>query len=368
MRNVFIIFLSVLLFSACSHFTAPNKKQKLELINAWNLDVYKQKQFGSKRHETASPLIIGDDLFQGVSDGNLYVVNKRSGSVKRIIKDSGGIEATPLFSQGILYFGNNEGYVKAFSYRSGDYLWSYFVGFPVGSTPCIYDGRLFTLASNDVLYAFDASTGKVLWTVKRDFPVKRPVIKGNSSPVVYDNTVYVGFSDGSFMGVNMLTGAVVLEKNLNTKGKFKDVDATPYVDEKHIVVPSYDGNLYCLDRKTGNILWSLQDGSAKSVTVIGDVVYYSSNEGFLYVMDLNSGLIKWSTKLKDGAMPTSPAIFGDYLVVGSSERGLFIYRKDNGLFVEEFNTGTGIFADPIADDKYIYFFSNYGVLYALYKI
>lgn len=367
MQNILIIFLSILILGSCSHFT-PDQKQKMELINVWNLDVFKQQQFGSKRHEAASPLIIGNDLFQGGSDGNLYVVNKYNGSIKRIIKGSGGIDATPLFSQGVLYFGNNDGEIKAFSYRSGDYLWSYFVGFPVASTPAVYDGRLFVLASNDILYSFDALTGKILWTVKRDFPVKRPVIKGNSSPVIYDNTVYVGFSDGAFMGVNILNGSVVLEKNLNTKGKFKDVDATPYIDEKYIVVPSYDGNLYCMDRKTGNVIWSMQDGSAKSVTVINDVVYYSSNEGFLYVLDLNTGVVKWSTRLKNGSIPTSPAIFDDYLVVGSSERGLVIYNKENGRFIQEFNTGTGVFADPIVDDKYIYFYSNYGVLYALYKL
>ncbi len=355
------------MLAACSHLGTV-KKEKIELVNAWNTDVFQKRQFGSKRHESAAPLVIGNDIFQGCSDGNLYVINKYNGSVKRVIKDSGGIEATPLFSQGVLYFGTNEGEVKAFSYRSGDYLWSYFVGSPVASTPSFYDGRLFILGSNDVLYAFDAATGKILWTVKRDFPSRRPVIKGGSSPIVYDNVVYVGFSDGTFVGANMQDGSIVMEKNLNAKGKFKDVDATPYVDEKYIVVPSYDGNLYCMERKTGNVIWSMQDGSAKSVTIVGGVVYYSSNEGYIYVIDIADGNVKWSTKLKDGGIPTSPAILGDYLVVGSSERGILIFRKDNGRFMKEFYSGTGVFADPIVDDNYIYFFSNYGVLYALYKI
>jgi outer membrane protein assembly factor BamB len=367
--SLFFAFSASLFFalSGCSHL-GPTKREKVELVNAWNTDVFEKLQFGSKRHETASPLVVGNDIFQGGSDGKLYVINKYSGSVKRVISDSGGIDAAPLFSQGVLYFGNNEGYVKAFSYRSGDYLWSYSVGFPIASTPFLFDGRLFVLASNDILYAFDASTGKVLWTVKRDFPARRPVIKGNSSPIVYDNLVYVGFSDGTFVGANMFNGSIVLEKNLNTKGKFKDVDGTPYVDDKRIVIPSYDGNLYCMDRKTGSITWSMQDGSAKSVTVVGDTIYYSSNEGFVYVMDLATGNVKWSTKLKDGGIPTAPAILGDYLVVGSSERGILVFRKDNGRFMKEFYSGTGVFADPVVDDKYIYFFSNYGVLFALYKI
>ncbi|MCX6112266.1 MAG: PQQ-binding-like beta-propeller repeat protein [Proteobacteria bacterium] len=366
-RNFLILFLIGFMIAGCSHL-GQTKKEKLELVNIWNTNIFQKQQFGSKRHESAAPLVINSDLFQGGSDGNLYVINKYNGSIKRVIKDSGGIEATPLFSQSVLYFGTNEGYVKAFSYRTGDYLWSYYVGFTVESSPFIYDGRLFVLASNDILYAFDAATGKILWTVKKDFPARRPVIKGGSSPVVYDNVVYVGFSDGSFIGANMFDGTIVLEKNLNTKGKFKDVNATPYVDEKYIVVPSYDGNLFCMERKTGNIIWSIQDGSAKSVSVISDVVYYSSDEGYVYNIDLTSGKVKWSTRLKDGGIPTAPAIFGDYIVVGSSERGIVLFKKDNGRFVKEFYTGTGSFADPVVEGNYIYFFSNYGVLYAFYKI
>jgi outer membrane protein assembly factor BamB len=366
-RKIFVFALGLLVLSGCSHF-GKNKLSKPEFVHLWSIDVFKATQFGSKRHETASPLIINNDLFQGGSDGKLYVINKYSGSVRRVIKDSGGIDAGPMFSQGVLYFGTNDGYIKAFSYRNGDYLWSYYVGFPVQSTPFIYDGRLFVMASNDILYAMDAETGKILWTVRRDFPVRRPVIKGQSSPVCYDNTVFAGFSDGKFVAVNMFNVATVFEKNLGTRTKFKDVDSTPYVDQKHILVASYDGNLYCLDRATGSVIWSIQEGSAKSATVIGDKVYYSSNDGGLYALDLKTGAVIWSVLLKDKGIATAPAVMGDYLVVGSSERGIAVYNKDNGRFIYEFNSGTGVFADPVVDSDMIYFFSNYGVLYAIRSI
>ena len=365
--KTFMSSLCLLMLVSCSHF-GRNNAAKPEFVHLWSADVFKKIQFGSKKHETAAPLVIGDDLFQGGSDGNFYVINKYLGSVKRTIKDSGGIDATPLFSQGVLYFGTNDGYIKAFSYRTGDYLWSYYVGFPVQSTPYVYDGRLFVMASNDILYAMDAETGKILWTVRRDFPVKRPVIKGQASPICYDNTVYAGFSDGTFVAVNMFNGATIFEKKFGTRTKFKDVDSTPYVDQKRIVVASYDGNLYCLDRPTGNIIWSMQEGSAKSARVVDDKVYYSSNEGGIYVLNLNTGSVIWSILLKDSGIATSPAIMGDYIVVGSSERGIAVYDKNNGRFVYEFNSGTGVFANPVVDSDMIYFFSNYGVLYAIRKI
>lgn len=362
-----VLSICFVLVSSCASKHDVVAKKDFKFIHLWFVDAYKDRQFGSKRHESASPLIVGEDMFQGVSDADMIVIDKNLGSVKRVIRGSGPMESTPLYSQGVLYFGNNEGEVKAFSYRTGDYLWSFKTGFPVYSTPCICDGRLFALGSNDVLYAFDATSGKELWTVRKDFPVNRPVIKWSSSPVCYEDNVYVGFSDGSFAGVNIQSGSVVFEKKLTSRTKFKDVDATPYIDDKVIIVPSYDGNLYCLDRKTGSEQWSIKDGSAKSIKVDGDTVYFSSNEGILYSIGLSSGNIKWSMKLKAG-IPTAPAIIGDHVVVGSSERGVMFYEKDNGRYAGEFNSGTGVFADPVVDDDRIYFLSNYGVVYALKRM
>jgi len=362
-KNIIALFIPFILLSCASSGTVRND---VKYVHLWYVDAFKKLQFGSKRHEAASALIVGEDLFQGVGDSDMVVIDKNLGSVKRVIKGSGGMDSTPLYYQGVLYFGNDEGDVKAFSYRTGDYLWSYKTGFSVFSTPCVSDGRLFVLGSNDVLYAFDVATGKVLWTVKKDFPVNRPVIKWSSSPVCFEDNVYVGFSDGTFVGVNIQTGGIAFEKKLASRTKFKDVDATPYIDDDKIIIPSYDGNLYCFDKKTGAEKWSIKDGSAKSVKVEGDTVYFSSNEGLLYSISMNTGNVKWNVKLKAG-IPTSPAVIGDYLVVGSSERGVMFFEKDNGRYAGEFNSGTGVFADPVVDGNRIYFLSNYGVVYALQK-
>jgi len=366
-KYTIVLLLLFLVFASCASKKDVVTNRDLQFIHLWYVDAFKNLQFGSKRHEASSPLIVGEDLFQGVSDSDMIVVDKNLGSIKRVIRGSGGMETTPLYYQGVLYFGNNEGEVKAFSYRTGDYLWSIKTGFPIYSTPSTSDGRLFVLGSNDVLYALDITTGKTLWTIKKDFPINRPVVKWSSSPVCYEENVYVGFSDGSFVGVNMQTGSVSFEKKLVSRTKFKDVDATPYIDEKVIILASYDGNLYCLDKKTGSEIWSIKDGSAKSVKVDGDTVYFASNEGMLYSISLGNGNVKWSTKLKSG-IPTTPVVVGNYLVVGSSERGVMFFNKDNGRYSGEFNSGTGVFADPIINGDVIYFLSNYGVLYALQKL
>lgn len=363
LKNIFIISFLPFIFTSCLGRKETVNKD-FRFVHAWYVDAFKQKQIGSKRHEGASPLVVGDDIFQGVSDSDIIVVNKNYGFIKRVIKNSGGLDSRPLYHQSMVYFGNNLGEIKAFSYRTGTYEWTYNVGFPIHSSPSIKDGRLFVLASNDTLYAMDAASGKILWMYKRDFPLGRPVIKWDSDPVCFEDIVYTGFSDGMLIGVNIYTGNVVFEKQLMSNTMFKDLDATPYIDEQRIIVPSYDGNLYCLDRSTGTVLWVVKDGGAKSVRVYNDIVYFSSNNGILYSIDINNGAINWSVRIKAG-IPSSPIVVSDYVVVASSERGLMFYDKSNGRYAGEFNSGTGAFADPVYNDGYIYYLSNYGVLYAL---
>ncbi len=66
--------------------------------------------------------------------------------------------------------------------------------------------------------------------------------------------------------------------------------------------------LYCLDAKTGNVLWDLrypctkapdyfQGGSRSTPTAFEDKIFLQSHEGDLYALDLESGKILWSLNI-----------------------------------------------------------------------
>ena len=143
-----------------------------------------------------------------------------------------------------------------------------------------------------------------------------------------------------------------------------DVDATPIVTEDKIYVASYDGSLYAFKRQDGASIWELKDGSAYGATLEGDTLYYSSGEGYLYALDAKDANIKWRTKVKAKFL-TKPVILENFIIAGSADRGLEVYKKQTGAFVTEYNTGNGIFSVPvIGDDQQIYTYSNFGVLYS----
>lgn len=335
------------------------------LYNMWNTPVYKNLEKGASRHEFFSPYIIGDNIMQGSSDGQLLFIDKKNGSILRKESGMGGFERTPYFRRGIFYFATNDGKVFAYSYRANSILWTYKLGFPANSTPDICKDVLTFTASDNALYALDSKTGKELWVKKQDFPLKKPVIRGSSSPVCNLSTVYAGFSDGMLFGLNIFDGAKVFEKKLNPDtAKFKDVDATTLFYLGNIIIPSFDGALYSVNATSGKTNWSINDGSVKEPLLVGSSLYYSSNEGYLYHIDVNDGSLKWKVKLFKDGIGTKPAIYGNYLIIGNSNRGIQIYSKEDGSYLNEFNSAKGVFADPVVEDDMIYFYSNNAILYA----
>jgi outer membrane protein assembly factor BamB len=365
MKIKFFLIVFFFITSSCSSFKNKElKKDKIELVHLWAIDAFSgRKNMGKYTTEFSSPIIKDENVLIGSTSRDIMIIDKYSGRIKRTIPKSIGADAPLLYEDGVLYFGDVFGKVKAYSYRKASYLWTKDVGFPVRSTPCIENGILIMLSSNDVLIGIDAYTGKTIWNIKKDFPIGRTVIKGGASPVCLNSKVYAGFSDGSFLLANIYDGTIEKEKDLSSDTKFIDVDASPYVLKDKIYVSSYDGRLYSLNKKSFNVNWSLKDGSHKKVTIDDNKIYYSSNEGFIYKINKDDGKVIWRLKLDD-EIGTKVSVIGNYLVLGSSKDGLIIINSKKGKIEKRFRIGTGVFSDPVVEDKRIYFLTNLGVFHA----
>jgi len=126
---------------------------------------------------------------------------------------------------------------------------------------------------------------------------------------------------------------LALRQTVETGG---DVAATPTVDAQAVYFPDFGGNLYALDRSSGELLWSRRvsefTGDSKSWTrsspavserllIIGDQV-----GGRVIAVDKVSGTVVWVQQIETfpGAFITSsPVIFGHRVFVGvaSAEEG-----------------------------------------------
>ena len=207
-------------------------------------------------------MVVGRRVFFGDEDGNLRAFSTRNGHTIWSTALAGAIKAGPAYRDGLLYVGDYGGEMSAVKARNGQIKWqagsqglSFSRTGEFYSTPAVAFGRVYSGNNDGRVYSFDAKTGELAWTQSTGGYVY-------PGPAVADTprmppTVYIG---------------------------------------------SYDGNIYALDARTGAERWSQSLGGSVigSLSVVGKLVYVATFEGTTtYGFTLNNGQRKF--RFKTGA-------------------------------------------------------------------
>ena len=150
---------------------------------------------------------------------------------------------------------------------------------------------------------------------------------GYSSPVLYDNMIYVTGKKGEADYIS----AIDMEGNIKYQVKYgsswnrsyPETRSTPTLDGDRIYVISGIGEVVCLNARDGTIIWSVDAnesyegdihrwGVAESPLVIDDKVLYTCGGNKTSVVALNkySGEIEWQAESLGGQRTyVSPILF-----------------------------------------------------------
>ena len=277
-----------------------------------------------------------------------------------------GVMSPLLVEEDTVFFGGGDGVLYALDAATGRVRWKYLLRNPIVSQPTYSGGRLFVTTSDDTIYALDAGTGEWLWHYRRR-SVSQATVLGASQPQVHAGEVIVGLSDGYLVGISEVDGKLKWEKKIHRGQKFTDVDAHPLVASGKIYVPSYDGALVQLDRKTREIGWRVDAGGSNQVIIERDKIYLPSSDGFIYSIQRESGKVNWKFELDQG-VPTQLVSTPEALIFGSSHRYLYVLDKatGKGRYRWDVGSGSGFSSAPIADlnSNRLYILSNAGNLYS----
>jgi outer membrane protein assembly factor BamB len=136
------------------------------------------------------------------------------------------IVSSPVYANGAIYFGGDDGNVYAVDAADGHQLWKRSTGGPVAATPTVADGRrVRRQLRRQVLRASTPAPGALRWKIatggERRFEAKGlhgmqpknqtiadPFDVYLSSPVLGGGSVYFGSGDGNVYAVDATTGEV----------------------------------------------------------------------------------------------------------------------------------------------------------------
>ncbi len=119
----------------------------------------------------SAPLVDGNEVIAGMSDGYLVVVSAMDGQLKWQKKLHDGnkftdVDAQPVLENGILYVPSYDGALYALKRQNGETIWR----FDAGASKRIYleGDRIYLPSSDGYIYALQKSNAKVLWKFELD--------------------------------------------------------------------------------------------------------------------------------------------------------------------------------------------------------
>lgn len=343
-----------------------SSRKTYQLQKKWVKNTLNKENEFYRKIQRAQPVVVGDVIFQANSMDSVKAIDKANGKTLWSFAVVEGVEGGISVASGKIYFGGNDGKIYALNSSSGKKIWEFATRSEVFSKVTVSkENQVYALTGGNVLYALDGGTGKVLWSYTRQ-DTSQFSIRGGASPVVFEDQLFVGFSDGSFISFNRGTGSPLWELQLNKNKRFKDVDASAVVYQQKIYVSGYDDQLYCIDSLKGEILWKYAKGGYNPVSIYGDQLFYPTSSGELLAMNPENGKVAWTYNLKEG-ISTGVEFLNNVAVFGESQGSLVFLDVRTGKKMNSFEPGRGILATPAVDSSLgrVYFISGEGNLYSI---
>jgi outer membrane protein assembly factor BamB len=367
--------------------------------------------------------------FKGGSDDNtMYCFNASTGEVIwRYRPDTDGYFVTgSAVGYGLVYSMNKDGYLYAFNMYTGEIVWKYkgpndSLMWP--GMPSVADGKIYVTTGEAAQYnkplgtsefsCLDAITGQKLWSFDMEALPPRESVAiayGTLYIIPGDVTTSVDTISGNeyatdeqvwaIKDVNPTEPAKVSTNwpqwrndpahsstapfgpsNLTVAWRFQtggSVISSPTVVDDIVYFGSTDGYIYAVDAWNGNLIWKFKTGASieSSVAVVNGCVYTGGDDGYVYCLDPYSGALKWKTFV-DGnkeftfgnlVLKSSPAVADGAVYIGSLDGYLYALDWNTGDILWKTQAAGPIESSPAYADGAVYFTAEEPYTGMVYKL
>jgi outer membrane protein assembly factor BamB len=250
-------------------------------------------------------------------------------------------------------------------FENSSLIWSYDTRDIVESTPVVYDNKVYVGSENGRLYCLDAYSGLEIWNYKTGNEV-------DSTPTIFDDAVYFGSSDMKLYALDANSGDE--HWNYSFESTLGQIVSSPVISHNSLFIGSKDGNLYSLNLTTHELEWTFSTGDEiwGSAAVSWPYVYIGSLDGNLYCLWGTNGTQKWNfssnlTKPLRGIY-TTPMISNGRLYIGSEDDNLYRLNAETGDMIWNFSAPRHIYSSASVSDGRVFIHSlgsPNGFLFAL---
>ena len=293
--------------------------------------------------------------------------------------DEGAFGGGLAAAGGWLFAATGLGHVLALDAETGAIQWRQPIGVPVRMSPVVSGDRVFAVSHDNRLWALDAGNGALLWShtaieESAGFP-------GGASPAVDGGIVFAPFSSGELTAHRVENGRTVWSDILSVQGArigaistFNDIDGHPVSDRGTVFAIGHGGRMVAIDARSGRRVWERDIAGLDMPWVAGDFLFVMTADGELVCMSRERGTILWVRSLprfedpedrEDPIFWTGPTLVGDRLIAAGSDGSVLSISPYDGRYLGAYNAGGAVRLAPVVADRTLFILTDNADLIAL---
>jgi len=227
--------------------------------------------------------------------------------------------------------------------ESGNLLWMKKNIAPFNSQIKVYKDNFFVTDFQNILRCYSIKDGEEVWSIKTD----NSFIKSQKklSLIISDEKVYFNNSIGDISAVDINRGKLVWQTPTQDssiyESSFRLKTSDLVLTNKSILFSNNINEFYSLDAKTGTLIWQQKINSTVRPAVIDNFVFTVTEEGFLVIIESETGNIIRITNVFDRIKEKKRANIKPIgFVVGS--KNIYLTTSNGRLIAIDISTGKPI--------------------------
>ncbi len=249
----------------------------------------------------------------------------------------------------ILFFSNNKNILivadtiakyYAININNGEIIWSKNHSSPFNSQIKIYKDKFYVVDSENILRCFSIINGEEIWK----FITEKSFIKSQkkNSIVIKNNTVIFNNTLGDISAVNISNGSLIWQTPTQTNAIVNEamfLKTSDIIAVKNSILFSNNQNeFFSINAESGTINWKQKINSSLRPASIDNLIFTVTNEGYLIIVEHDSGKIIRSTNIFKNIKNKKKNKFSPVgFIVG--KKNIYLSTSNGRLFVVDVSSG-----------------------------
>jgi outer membrane protein assembly factor BamB len=323
----------------------------------------------NRSRPTFRPFFHDGEVWTGDHRGRVSAVNVETGRIAHRFDTDLALSSGPAVYDDVILLGTFDGELVALDRQTGARRWLARLSSEMLAYPVLHDGVVIARSIDGRVFGFDVADGTRMWIHDRSVPLL--TVRGNSDPLARAGQVFIGYDDGTAVGLRVSDGGLLWEQRVSEPegrtelDRLSDINGPMVVVGTDLYVVTYRGRMASLALESGRILWVKEVASHTGLSVFRTQLAAVDRDDAVWLVDRRNGSTLWRDERLARRGLTRPVFFNDYLVTVDSEGYMHWYELASGDFVARVRASRSAAVEaPIVIGETLYLLDEDGTLSA----